>query len=305
MTNLTETNQYESGVYQIETTDPVLGGTNGIANIQAKQLANRTKWLKTIADEVINSRNGKVSLNDRLNDYDSFNPENQNNIITFGLYSHEIINTLASEIENIEKRIIIQGVTTIKNKYVINGFSLVKADIRALHLTKTGTYTPENISQAKINGETISLFDDDYHISVPTNESNLPKIYYAYLKKQEDKSYKVNLSQAIPNDALLLYTLNIPANDTANNLNAVTLTDNRIIQADNSWITSFIPFSYIALPFTLPNSNYSVLLEIESATNIFAIGRLSVKNKATNGFSIEMIGTSDNVKVKWLVINNN
>lgn len=46
MTNLTESASWEPGVYQIELTDPVIGGPDGISNRQAKQLANRTGWLK-------------------------------------------------------------------------------------------------------------------------------------------------------------------------------------------------------------------------------------------------------------------
>jgi hypothetical protein len=47
MANLNEVDQFDAGIYQIETTDPVLGGPNGIANTQAKALANRTKNLNT------------------------------------------------------------------------------------------------------------------------------------------------------------------------------------------------------------------------------------------------------------------
>lgn len=46
MANLIETNQWEDGVYQIEKTDPVVGGKDGISNRQAQQLANRTSYLK-------------------------------------------------------------------------------------------------------------------------------------------------------------------------------------------------------------------------------------------------------------------
>jgi hypothetical protein len=45
MANVTETSTWETGVYQLETTDPVEGGALGISNTQAKQLGNRTKWL--------------------------------------------------------------------------------------------------------------------------------------------------------------------------------------------------------------------------------------------------------------------
>ncbi|EKB4810476.1 phage tail protein [Salmonella enterica subsp. enterica serovar Montevideo] len=46
MANLPETPQWESGIYQIEVSDPVLGGPDGISNRQAKQLASRTSYLK-------------------------------------------------------------------------------------------------------------------------------------------------------------------------------------------------------------------------------------------------------------------
>jgi len=46
MANLTEQATFEPGIYQIERTDPIQGGEDGISNLQAKQLANRTKYLK-------------------------------------------------------------------------------------------------------------------------------------------------------------------------------------------------------------------------------------------------------------------
>ena len=46
MANLRENAAWESGIYQLETTDPVVGGVDGISNKQAIQLANRTSYLK-------------------------------------------------------------------------------------------------------------------------------------------------------------------------------------------------------------------------------------------------------------------
>jgi microcystin-dependent protein len=53
MANLSETAIWESGIYQLEVTDPVQGGASGIANQQAKQLANRTTFLKQQTDSLI------------------------------------------------------------------------------------------------------------------------------------------------------------------------------------------------------------------------------------------------------------
>jgi hypothetical protein len=46
MANLTEVSNFDTNVYQLDISDPVLGGPGGIANAQAQALANRTKWLK-------------------------------------------------------------------------------------------------------------------------------------------------------------------------------------------------------------------------------------------------------------------
>lgn len=64
MTNLIENPVYESGIFQLETTTPVLGGpvgfnlgvpTTGFSNAQAQQLANRTAYLKGFKDDLGNS----------------------------------------------------------------------------------------------------------------------------------------------------------------------------------------------------------------------------------------------------------
>ncbi|ECT9547827.1 hypothetical protein CJG84_04945 [Salmonella enterica] len=46
MGKLTEITQWEDDIYQLETSDPVLGGPDGVSNKPQKQLANRTQWLK-------------------------------------------------------------------------------------------------------------------------------------------------------------------------------------------------------------------------------------------------------------------
>lgn len=50
MANLKEIAQWEDGIYQLERTDPVVGGEGGISNRQGLQLANRTAWLKQLVE---------------------------------------------------------------------------------------------------------------------------------------------------------------------------------------------------------------------------------------------------------------
>ncbi|WP_339521648.1 glycine-rich domain-containing protein [Pseudomonas sp. EL_65y_Pfl2_R96] len=53
MADLPESPNWAPGVYQLETSDPVLGGPEGITNLPAKQLANRTGWLKKKIDALL------------------------------------------------------------------------------------------------------------------------------------------------------------------------------------------------------------------------------------------------------------
>lgn len=61
MANLNETAQWETGIYQLETSDPVMGGPDGIDNRQAKQLANRTLWLKNQTAALQTATEGKAT----------------------------------------------------------------------------------------------------------------------------------------------------------------------------------------------------------------------------------------------------
>lgn len=54
MANIKEEKTWEEGIYQLEVTDPVVGGIDGISNKQAKQLANRTGYLR---EQIENDKN--------------------------------------------------------------------------------------------------------------------------------------------------------------------------------------------------------------------------------------------------------
>ncbi|HDR9163592.1 TPA: hypothetical protein QDB28_003996, partial [Burkholderia vietnamiensis] len=52
MANIVETVNYDTGVYLIATSDAVVGGVGGIANLAAANLANRTAYLKSQTDTI-------------------------------------------------------------------------------------------------------------------------------------------------------------------------------------------------------------------------------------------------------------
>ena len=58
MANLTLTRQWVENIYQLETSDPVMGGPDGVDNRQAKELGARTNWLKDQVDSINQDRTG-------------------------------------------------------------------------------------------------------------------------------------------------------------------------------------------------------------------------------------------------------
>jgi hypothetical protein len=301
MANLPETTTYPSGIYQIELTDPVVGGPDGISNVQAKQLANRTAWLKEKADELVTARGDFANLGDRLAGYDAFSPEQQVAILAGMQEALGLGGVLAREMQVLRKRVLAQGSVVIKNKHVITGMVLSKSDIRALHLSQSGT-VGTGVSRAKIDGMIVSLADDDYHVSVPSNETSEALDYYAFLIGL-GSSYEVQIALEVPDNGLPLYRVTVPANNTGNSLSAVTLTDLRVIQAANAWLTTFDPWASVSFPEALPAADYAVELEVESATDPAAVGTLVVYDKATNGFKLRQTGSADNVHVRWTLLN--
>jgi len=67
MAFLTVVKQWVKDIWRVELTTRWAGGEDGTANIQAKQLAARTEYLKDFADEVLAAREGETSLLARIN----------------------------------------------------------------------------------------------------------------------------------------------------------------------------------------------------------------------------------------------
>jgi hypothetical protein len=66
MAVLTVGKQWVDDIFRVELTTPWVGGEEGTANIQAKQLAARTAFLKDFADEVLAARESEPSLLGRI-----------------------------------------------------------------------------------------------------------------------------------------------------------------------------------------------------------------------------------------------
>lgn len=297
MANLQESASWTDGIYQLETTDPVMGGPNGTSNTQAKQLANRTRWLK---EQTENQGSRIASMEDGIDE------QAQNALLGLGMQAMVSVGVLAKSVDNMRKRVLAQGVSTLKNKWVVQGFALSKAsEIRALHLSQTGT-VGSGTSIAWTDGKRVQLTDDDYHVTVPTNASTTDiLVLYAYLVKS-DGVYRVLLSAAVPDDGLLLYEVRVAANDSAVDCRNVTLVDRRTIQGISGYFITTPQTLYIAFPYPLQSSSdYDVVFTVESATDKAAVGNIEITSKTANGCSLQITGSADNVKIRWSLLNIN
>jgi len=63
-----ETINWEPGIYQLEPADPVMAGLDGIANLQARQLASRTLYLNDQINQLWASSQGKLNRTIGVND---------------------------------------------------------------------------------------------------------------------------------------------------------------------------------------------------------------------------------------------
>lgn len=77
MANIVDYPRWEDGIFQLETSTKVLGGEYGVSNTQAKQLANRTQWLKqqkaeiTYVDAGLDTKADKSSTEQAIGDLEN------------------------------------------------------------------------------------------------------------------------------------------------------------------------------------------------------------------------------------------
>ena len=302
MANVAENATWEPGVYQIETNDPVLGGANGVANTQAKQLANRTKYLKQYTDEVVNARGGQASLDDRLDRYDVFDPDGQNAVWgavcaalgLAGLANREVLKTLKQRMQS--------GTALIKNRGIISGCIVSKSATAVRNISATaGAFF--------MLGRMIPFQGEDNGALVPSNPDVVAKTCYAYLFIDGNGVVQfacTELGGVVPDDGLPLYLITVPAGNTEATdqyLANVTLSDVRRVETGYPTYVSSQQYASIALPYDVGGSDYIVLLEVTDAKGGWSQRQTVYPgSKASNGFKIYVEGSIDAVSVRWHVI---
>ena len=83
----------------------------------------------------------------------------------------------------------------------------------------------------------------------------------------------------------------------------VTITNSN---TDNPhWLMATALTTNVSLPYSLPNANYTVLVEIEDADFKERVGEIKISGKAVNGFTITVTGNTNNIDLRWTVVDPN
>lgn len=304
MANVTESAVWESGVYQIETTDPVLGGANGIANAQAKQLANRTAYLKQRADQVDAAKGGYSNLQSRLAAIETANealgPDMQNMSTAALKYALEQAALANYGVRALREQAQQEGVFSIANRGVVSGCVVTKSTTAArnLHIS-TGVCFAQ--------GRLFSVADGNNAASVPSNTGSGSVSVSAYLYQDAGGLWRLAVTPIgtdVPAGGIRIYLLTIPANSTDAtdpNLTNVTLTSVRRIEPQ---FPQLVDSAAQASPVinTLSNIDYRVDFDVISAVGAPCDARhLIVSSRATNGFTVRLASAADEVSVRFRI----
>lgn len=212
-----------------------------------------------------------------------------------------------TELQKWKKQRIQQGVVTLYNRFIVSG-CIVGAvpGTRNIQITATGTYDKTHYSRFWADGQ-LRAFDDVQSsvAAVPTNTGTASQTYYSYLLKDGD-TYKPHVDTSVPDGAIRLYRITVPAGDTGADLSKVSFADERRVETNYTAYYNSLPFAMVTLPgYTMPDAPaYGVELEVESASGgLDTVGQLHAIEKGNNGFKIISNGTADNVVIRWTLVN--
>lgn len=285
MANLTEVAQWEAGIYQLEVNDPVEGGATGIDNLQPKQLANRTAYLKAQL-EALAANVGVIDI------------DTQNALMAALKYAIDQAGLANYGVKALRQQAQQEGELVIQNRGLVNGATLTKS------LTAT-----RNLSIAAglafAAGRRWPILAMENAASVPSNTTGASVTVYAYLLRDANQAYQLAVTaigEVVPAAGIKIYNITIPAGNTDGtdpNLASVTLTDVRRLEPQ--WpILLDNPASASAVLNTLYANDYRLTFDVISAVGAPCESKcLHVSSRATNGFTVLLASAADDVTVRW------
>jgi len=286
MANLNEQDQWEDGVYQIETTDPVVGGPDGISNVQAKQLANRTRFLRERLSEA------QASL-------DAVGIEGQNALWGGVEVALAEAGLLARELERNQSVRHQEGTFTLYNRGVKRGCGIAKS-----------TTANRNLNVAAgvcfMHGREYGVDAAENAASVPGNSGSSAATCAAYLHVSGGRVRLAvtGLNEQAPENALVLAQLTVPAGNTGSNdpyLSSVTITT--VARQEPDWPTVQIdpPYRQQDLARRMAASRYHLAVDVvgfQGGEPPRIVQRDS--DRAANTFRAYLAGSADAVRVRFV-----
>ena len=286
MANLNEQNQWEDGIYQIEQTDPVVGGQDGLTNVPARQLANRTTYLKR-------------QLEAAQQDLEAVGTDGQNALWAAVERAISEVGLLHKEMGRQQTVRHQEGVLTLINRGIKNGCSLSKSTTANRNL---------NIDAGKcfMHGQVMPVAGEDNAASVPSNSGSESATAEAYLTVIDNSVQLAvtNLGEAAPDDALVLADLSIPAGSdgtSAPYLEDVTITT--VARTEPEWPTLQTSPAFVQNDFAklMDGSDYHLSLDVvDYLGGERPVITRSDDDRASNTFRVYLAGSADSVRTRFV-----
>lgn len=290
MANLQETDVWVDGIYQLETTDPVMGGPDGIDNVQAKQLGSRTKYLKK----------GQDALKVRVDGLEQTTDQS-----LMAAMGQEIVRGMEqaalafSEIEKTNKFRNQTGQVRFVNRGTRRGCTVTKSTTATRNLTfEEGELFAKGrvyFLPQRINGA-----------AVPSNNTAAPAtcVAFARITANGIELDVSNLGADAPADAIPLYRISVPAGNNSGSdqyLANVTLTDVRRIEPDYPLMLASPPAALVLWPFPFPvgDLGWQLAIDMVSSSGDAAAHHVLVSERASNGARLTLATAADDVVINY------
>jgi len=286
MATLPESENWEAGVYQFETTDPVQGGPDGIDNLPNKQLANRTAYLK-------------AHLEDLRTSVEAVGVEGQNALWIAVEQALAFAGLLEQELQRNQTVRHQEGVITLQNRGIIRGCGLSASTTANRNL---------NIAPGAVfmRGREWGSGAEENAASVPSNSGDETGSAQAYLVEIGGtlRLAVTGLNEDAPTDALVIATLTIPAGSTGSsdpNLGNVNVTTTARTEPDWPWVQSSPVYAQQDFANVMGGSDYHLDFDVigydggQPPTLVVA-----EEDRAANTFRAYLTGTADNVRCRYV-----
>lgn len=188
---------------------------------------------------------------------------------------------------DLRQRVWQAGRVYIPRKYVVSGLQVSPGNGRSLSIAA---------GVAVQGGMRMRYAERPNVIAVPTNPGTTAKTYV--LSLTNDGAVQLTEGSAVPEGGLGLASVTVPAGDTGTTF-AGTITDIRTVATPSTWVPPILSDAAVALPYPMPDTNYHVLLHVESASDTGRVS-LEVTERTRNSFTITNRGTADDIVVRWV-----